>query len=273
MQRRLGPPKRCGSLTSGSRSFNLVASDDWRASTRSARGREWRSATPRLGSPRVSSMSCVVLLTARLIQRHPAFGRFLVLWAPLGSGSGGATSRTRHSPAPRRGSRRRRAARRRRNPRCGPSSPWRGPRFAPSSSPSDAPPVAAWVGWCARIATAEARPDAPARRRDHGPERAPRSGVRDDTRPRAASAPDDANAETCAVDDDDRLTYCRACGGRGRIKCEACDGTGVENHWLYGPAENPGWGPRGEWRDPTKPPRRREVPPNGIDGDGTGSAS
>ena len=82
-----------------------------------------------------------------------------------------------------------------------------------------------------------------------------RPGVEcDDTRPRAASAPDDANAETCAVDDDDRLTYCRACGGRGRIKCEACDGTGVENHWLYGPAENPGWGPRGEWRDPTKPP-------------------
>lgn len=76
----------------------------------------------------------------------------------------------------------------------------------------------------------------------------------DDTRP---GAPDDANAQTCAVDDDDRLTYCRGCGGRGRIKCVACQGTGVENHWLYGPAENPGWGPRGEWRDPSKPPPPR----------------
>ena len=84
-----------------------------------------------------------------------------------------------------------------------------------------------------------------------------RPGVEcDDTRPRAGkgSAPDDANAETCAVDDDDRLTYCRACGGRGRIKCVACAGAGVENHWLYGPADNPGWGPRGEGRDPNKPP-------------------
>ena len=51
------------------------------------------------------------------------------------------------------------------------------------------------------------------------------------------------------------LSYCRRCGGRGRVRCVPCAGTGVENNWLYGPAANPGWGPRGEWRDPAKPPR------------------
>ena len=51
------------------------------------------------------------------------------------------------------------------------------------------------------------------------------------------------------------LSYCRRCGGRGRVRCAPCAGTGVENNWLYGPAANPGWGPRGEWRDPAKPPR------------------
>lgn len=51
-----------------------------------------------------------------------------------------------------------------------------------------------------------------------------------------------------------RLSYCKTCAGRGRCPCAACSGTGVENNWLYGPTANPGWGPRGQWRDPDRPP-------------------
>ena len=50
------------------------------------------------------------------------------------------------------------------------------------------------------------------------------------------------------------LSYCKTCAGRGRCPCAACAGTGVENNWLYGPTANPGWGPRGQWRDPDRPP-------------------
>ena len=50
------------------------------------------------------------------------------------------------------------------------------------------------------------------------------------------------------------LSYCKLCAGRGRTPCVTCDATGIENNWLYGPTENPGWGPRGAWRDPEKPP-------------------
>lgn len=58
-----------------------------------------------------------------------------------------------------------------------------------------------------------------------------------------------------------KLSYCRACAGRGRCPCAACRGTGIENNWLYGPAENGGWGARGEWPDPENPP---PMPP--VDG-------
>ena len=85
----------CGGVSGGvpavthmqgwSRSFNLVASDDSRASSIRARRWEWRSATPRLGSAsRVVHVVRRPAHRARLIQRNPAFGRFLVLVsAPL----------------------------------------------------------------------------------------------------------------------------------------------------------------------------------------------
>lgn len=53
---------------------------------------------------------------------------------------------------------------------------------------------------------------------------------------------------------DARLSYCKSCFGRGRVACGACEGTGVENNWLYEPARDGGWGPRGEWLDADNPP-------------------
>jgi hypothetical protein len=45
------------------------------------------------------------------------------------------------------------------------------------------------------------------------------------------------------------------------LQCGACTGTGIENNWLYGPADGGGWGPRGEWRDVDKPPPMPPPPP------------
>ena len=43
-----------------------------------------------------------------------------------------------------------------------------------------------------------------------------------------------------------RGVVCKACGGEGCVKCAACEATGIRNHWLFQPAKDPGWGPRGE---------------------------
>ena len=42
------------------------------------------------------------------------------------------------------------------------------------------------------------------------------------------------------------LRRCGVCTGSGVTRCEGCSATGISNHWLYQPAEDPGWGPRGE---------------------------
>ena len=39
---------------------------------------------------------------------------------------------------------------------------------------------------------------------------------------------------------------CSSCQGEGCIPCRKCEATGISNNWLFQPAENPGWGPRGE---------------------------
>lgn len=54
------------------------------------------------------------------------------------------------------------------------------------------------------------------------------------------------------------LSYCKECAGKGRCPCVACNATGIENNKLYRPTKNPGWGPRGEWRDTAKPPKKRK---------------
>eukprot|EP00898_Chlorokybus_atmophyticus_P003735 jgi/Chlat1/4362/Chrsp29S04508 len=41
------------------------------------------------------------------------------------------------------------------------------------------------------------------------------------------------------------LEKCVACKGRGRRLCSRCAGTGIANRWLWRPAKDPGWGPRG----------------------------
>ncbi|GLC46331.1 hypothetical protein PLESTB_000999800 [Pleodorina starrii] len=41
------------------------------------------------------------------------------------------------------------------------------------------------------------------------------------------------------------LRRCDTCGARGRVRCEPCRHTGLANHWLWSPAEDPGWGARG----------------------------
>ncbi|CAI5966436.1 unnamed protein product [Closterium sp. NIES-65] len=42
------------------------------------------------------------------------------------------------------------------------------------------------------------------------------------------------------------LQACCACEGRGHERCERCAATGLANHWLYSPAKDGGWGPRGQ---------------------------
>lgn len=39
---------------------------------------------------------------------------------------------------------------------------------------------------------------------------------------------------------------CSTCEGEGCTKCSACNATGIANNWLFQPAKDPGWGPRGE---------------------------
>ncbi|KAG2499644.1 hypothetical protein HYH03_002583 [Edaphochlamys debaryana] len=41
------------------------------------------------------------------------------------------------------------------------------------------------------------------------------------------------------------LRPCAECGARGRVRCEPCAHTGLANHWLWKPSDNPGWGARG----------------------------
>lgn len=38
---------------------------------------------------------------------------------------------------------------------------------------------------------------------------------------------------------------CPTCLAKGRCQCTECDGSGLENWWLWQPASDPGWGPRG----------------------------
>ncbi|KAF5831904.1 hypothetical protein DUNSADRAFT_12391 [Dunaliella salina] len=42
------------------------------------------------------------------------------------------------------------------------------------------------------------------------------------------------------------LSACEACQARGRMRCPKCSGKGILNSWLWRPANDPGWGPRGE---------------------------
>jgi hypothetical protein len=42
------------------------------------------------------------------------------------------------------------------------------------------------------------------------------------------------------------LAACPACSGKGRTLCGACGASGLRNAWLWRPAGDPGWGPRGE---------------------------
>jgi len=42
------------------------------------------------------------------------------------------------------------------------------------------------------------------------------------------------------------LSACEACEARGRMRCQSCSGQGISNSWLWRPANDPGWGPRGE---------------------------
>eukprot|EP00873_Tetraselmis_striata_P020597 jgi/Tetstr1/440861/TSEL_003101.t1 len=44
-----------------------------------------------------------------------------------------------------------------------------------------------------------------------------------------------------------RQPPCQACEGRGRCRCARCKGQGLRNTWLWKPAADPGWGPRGYW--------------------------
>ncbi|QDZ25027.1 hypothetical protein HOP50_15g75700 [Chloropicon primus] len=41
-------------------------------------------------------------------------------------------------------------------------------------------------------------------------------------------------------------TRCPRCEGDGCVDCGECKATGIRNNWLFQPAEDPGWGPRGE---------------------------
>ncbi len=45
---------------------------------------------------------------------------------------------------------------------------------------------------------------------------------------------------------DARSKECAVCQGEGLVPCGACKATGITNNWLFQPAKNPGWGPRGE---------------------------
>ena len=42
------------------------------------------------------------------------------------------------------------------------------------------------------------------------------------------------------------LSACPTCNGKGRTLCSACGASGLRNAWLWKPADDPGWGPRGE---------------------------
>lgn len=42
------------------------------------------------------------------------------------------------------------------------------------------------------------------------------------------------------------MTDCDSCGKKGRLRCVACSGTGLANNWLWRPAQDAGWGARGE---------------------------
>ena len=39
---------------------------------------------------------------------------------------------------------------------------------------------------------------------------------------------------------------CETCDGEGILACQECNATGIKNNWLFQPAKDPGWGPRGE---------------------------
>ncbi|KAF6236429.1 hypothetical protein COO60DRAFT_477018 [Scenedesmus sp. NREL 46B-D3] len=41
------------------------------------------------------------------------------------------------------------------------------------------------------------------------------------------------------------VSSCSKCGRRGHLKCDQCNATGITNYWLWQPASDPGWGPRG----------------------------
>ncbi|WIA15279.1 hypothetical protein OEZ85_001950 [Tetradesmus obliquus] len=41
------------------------------------------------------------------------------------------------------------------------------------------------------------------------------------------------------------VSSCSQCGRRGHQKCDQCNATGITNYWLWQPASDPGWGPRG----------------------------
>eukprot|EP00882_Tetradesmus_deserticola_P015082 GHRQ01016058.1.p1 GENE.GHRQ01016058.1~~GHRQ01016058.1.p1 ORF type:complete len:153 (+),score=17.69 GHRQ01016058.1:288-746(+) len=41
------------------------------------------------------------------------------------------------------------------------------------------------------------------------------------------------------------VSSCSTCSRRGHLKCDQCKATGITNYWLWQPASDPGWGPRG----------------------------
>eukprot|EP00878_Enallax_costatus_P011461 GHUV01011965.1.p1 GENE.GHUV01011965.1~~GHUV01011965.1.p1 ORF type:complete len:157 (+),score=27.58 GHUV01011965.1:406-876(+) len=41
------------------------------------------------------------------------------------------------------------------------------------------------------------------------------------------------------------VSSCTHCSKRGRCRCDECKATGLKNNWLWQPAADPGWGPRG----------------------------
>jgi len=50
----------------------------------------------------------------------------------------------------------------------------------------------------------------------------------------------------CGLTGGARSEECAVCKGEGLVPCGACKATGIANNWLFQPAKNPGWGPRGE---------------------------
>ena len=88
-----------------------------------------------------------------------------------------------------------------------------------------------------------------------------RPGVEcDDTRPRAASAPDDANAETCAVDDDDRLTYCRRAAAEDQSSARRATAPAWKTTGSTAPPRTLAGAREGNGEIRPNHPRRREVP-------------